>query len=298
MHDFLDWLWDGFDDHYGEMRLIIDGAVSQSWWPIPKYTCHLADAAIDRDREGADVYVGVLPRTRTGGKSADVTPYTSTLWVDVDGKHFGDGKQGALDALLDFPVAPSVIVDSGHGYHAYFRLDHLYLFDDVQPIMKGIAKRIGGDAVHDRARILRLPGLSNHKDGGNAPVRLLRFDTTSSFLLSDLAEFEYREPKANGWWEYNGTDEQALRDRVWRTTNDAAYLDERIDQEVHFNPGRGARSGHDFYVACLMVEAGWDDGMIEMEFLSHPLGLGAKTAEAGPRYLERTIRKARQAVGR
>lgn len=280
MRDFLDWLWDGFDDHYGEMRLIIDGAVSQSWWPIPKYTCHLADAAIDRDREGADVYVGVLPRIRTGGKTDDVTPYTRTVWVDVDGKHFDGGKRDALDALLNFPVSPQVIVDSGHGYHAYFRLDHLYLFDDVQPIMRGIAKRIGGDAVHDRARILRLPGLSNHKDGGNAPVRLLRFDTTSSFLLGDLAEFQYREPRPDPEWVYSGY-----------PTGQYAFPDLLID------PGKGARSEHDFAVACTLIESGWSRGEIVKAFLDHPQGVGAKTAKSGLRYLERTIDAAHRAVG-
>lgn len=286
MRDFLDWLWDGFDDHYGEMRLIIDGAVSQSWWPIPKYTCHLADAAIDRDREGADVYVGVLPRIRTGGKTDDVTPYTRTVWVDVDGKHFDGGKRDALDALLNFPVSPQVIVDSGHGYHAYFRLDHLYLFDDVQPIMRGIAKRIGGDAVHDRARILRLPGLSNHKEGGNAPVRLLRFDTTSSFLLGDLAEFQYREPKVS-------LGELWVRESV-RAWEREGWLS---DAALELDPGKGARSEHDFAVVCKMLEHGWSRGEIVKAFLDHPQGVGAKTAKQGLRYLERTIDAAYRAVG-
>jgi len=296
MRDMLDFLFGGRTGYVETRYWRTDGPVLRSWYAIPEGFEDLIRAARILDNTGHEFYVGVLPRLREyAGKAEDVSPYTDLLWADVDANDHDDSKRRALDAVLDFPVAPQVIVDSGRGIHAYWKLDHLYLFDDVQPIMKGIAKRIGGDAVHDRARILRLPGLSNHKDGGNAPVRLLRFDTTSSSLLGDLAEFEYREPSK--WVLHTQPLAQEYRWTI-RTTNDAAYLDERIDQEVHFNPGRGARSGHDFYVACLMVEAGWDDGMIEMEFLSHPQGVGAKTAEAGPRYLERTIRKARQAVGR
>lgn len=297
MRDFLDFL---FEDRTGYVETRYwqhPGQVLRSWYTIPDGFEELIRAARILDNTGHEFYVGVLPRLREyAGKAEDVTPYTNLIWADVDANDHDDSKRKALDAVLDFPVAPQVIVDSGRGIHAYWKLDHLYLFDDVQPIMKGIAKRIGGDAVHDRARILRLPGLSNHKDGGNAPVRLLRFDTTSSFLLGDLAEFEYREPSTGSY-----AVQSSIMRKLFRTPDDAAYLYERIERELDYDPGKGARSGHDFYVACLMIEAGWDDALIVGAFLDHPQGVGAKISElgvvAGSRYLERTIRKARQAVG-
>jgi hypothetical protein len=52
---------------------------------------------------------------------------------------------------------------------------------------------------------------------------------------------------------------------------------------------------------CWMIENGWNDAEIAQAFFSHPHGIGAKTANKGQqgiRYLERTIRKAHQAVGR
>lgn len=295
MRDFLCWLWKDHIEgdylaYYAELRVIGEqGYRTQRFYLLPdKLDTLMADARNDDDA-GFEVYVGVLPRWRKGGTIEDTTVGTRVLWADVDAKHHGGSKTKALAAILDFPVPPSVIVDSGNGYHCYWSLDASYYFDTVQPIMKGIAARIGGDHVYDRARILRIPGLSNHKHGGNAPVRLIRFDTTLSYRLSDLAEFEYREPVAQPDTHYFFT---------IRTTNDTAYLDERIQRELNVDPGKGARSGHDFYVACLMVEAGYSDTQINMIFESHPQGVGAKTCEAGPRYLERTIRKARQAVGR
>lgn len=291
MRDFLEFL---FKDRggYVESRFWRPGGpVLRQWYEIPFGFEDLIRDSRVRDNTGHEVYIGVLPRLVEGsGDTQHVSPYTDLIWADIDANDHEDSKRKALDAVLEFPVTPQVIVDSGRGIHAYWRLGLVHPFDEVQPIMKGIAKRIGGDAVYDRARILRLPGLSNHKDGGNAPVRLIRFDTTSSFLLSDLREFEYREEPAPKVFVCD-------TEPWYRTTDDTAYLEERIAQEVLFDPGKGARSGHDFYVVCLMVEAGYSDDRIAWHFRSYPQGVGAKTAEAGDRYLDRTIRKARQAVG-
>lgn len=292
MRDFVDFLWEGAAaGSFAELRAIDHkGGVHQSFFRADSED-EVTDLLLDArhyDTLGWEAYVGVLPRTRPDGKAA--SEYTRLLWVDVDGKHFhsdpDSGKALALDALLDFPVAWNVIVDSGHGYHAYIRLDHSYLYGDVQPIMKGIAKRIGGDAVYDRSRILRLPGLSNHKGGGNAPVRLIRFDTTSGFVLSDLREYAYSEPKVHIPLRPIGGGQFGTP-----TLTDALVAD------IAFDPGKGARSEHDFKVVCRMVGSGWTHGEIVKAFLDHPQGVGAKTARSGLRYLERTIDAAHRAVG-
>lgn len=291
MRDFLCWLWEDATElsrgYLAELRVIGEqGYRTQRFYELPQGLDRLMADARNDDDAGLEVYVGVLPRIRHRGTAADTSFYTRLLWADVDAKHHGDSKSRALAAIIDFPVPPSVIVDSGNGYHCYWELDRVHDFDTVQPVMKGIAQRIGGDHVYDRARILRIPGLSNHKHGGNAPVRLIRFDTTLSYRLSDLTEYTYREPVA------------LPPPFVCMTADEAAFLDERIERELVIDPGKGARSGHDFYVACLMVEAGYSDEHIATRFSLHPQGVGAKYAEAGGRYLERTIRKARQAVGR
>lgn len=297
MRDFIEWLFDGRILFTAELRNIDpDSHVGQEWYELPRNLDEMMADARTLDAMGSEVYVGVLPRIDRGGKTDSVSQYTNLLWADIDSKAHGGDKGEALDALLDFPVAPNAIVDSGHGYHAYWRLDHLYLFDDVQPIMKGIAKRIGGDAVYDRARILRLPGLSNHKGGGNAPVRLIRFDTTSSFLLSDLDEFRFREePKVTFNIDHRfDLSQTALGGTIAALAENAA----RIREDLSFDPGKGARSENDFKVACRLIERGWTDGEVVKAFLDNPQGVGAKTAKSGLRYLERTIAAAHRAVGR
>jgi len=286
MRDFLDFLFDKRGGFVESRYWRPGGPVLRQWYRTQSGFEDLIRDSRVRDNTGHEVYVGVLPRLVDGkGDAEHVSPYTDLLWADVDANDHEGSKRKALDAVLDFPVSPQVIVDSGRGIHAYWRLDRSYLFDDVQPIMRGIAQRIGGDAVHDRARILRLPGLSNHKDGGNAPVRLLRFDTTSSFLLSDLREYAYREPAqapVKDWYQF---------DRPRPTDRAGDHLD------LDHDPGKGARSEHDFGVVCRLIEAGWSDSAIVRAFEDHPHGVGAKFAKAGYRYLDRTIRKAHIAVG-
>jgi len=282
MRDFLEWLW-GDQPRFGELRVIKNAIVTQSFYKTPEHLSGLMSDALYYDGRGFDVYMGVLPRIREGGKANDVAEYTNTLWADVDAKSHGGDKRAALDAILDFPVPPSVILDSGHGYHAHWRLTDHIIFEDAHLIMKGIAKRIGGDTVYDRARILRIPGTHNHKDIVKVPVRLIRFDTTLSYPVSDLAEYEYEKPIPN-------TLTNTITDRFIQMVN------ERYDTtpDLDFDPGKGARSEHDYGVVCWMVEHAWYDGEILEAFLSHPNGVGAKTAKSGLGYIQRTIDKARR----
>ena len=294
MRDFLEWLW-GDQPRLGELRVINGAVVTQLFYNTPEHLDGLMSDALYYDGRGFDVYMGVLPRIREGGKANDVTEYTNTLWADVDAKSHGDDKRAALDAILDFPVPPSVILDSGHGYHAHWRLTDHIIFEDAHLIMKGIAKRIGGDAVYDRARILRIPGTHNHKDIVNVPVRLIRFDTTLSYPVSDLAEYEYEEPAT-----YRVSVDGITRNVLTANFRPDKFniITERFGDSHHpdldFDPGKGARSEHDYGVVCWMVEHGWYDAEILEVFLTHPEGVGAKTAKSGIGYIQRTIDKARR----
>ena len=76
----------------------------------------------------------------------------------------------------------------------------------------------------------------------------------------------------------------------------ATLLGNHLDFD--YDPGKGMRSEHDYGVVCQLIEHGWSDSRIVRAFEDHPQGIGAKFSKAGYRYLERTIRKAHQAVGR
>ena len=76
------------------------------------------------NQAGRNIYFGVGLRRTRGGKKSDVLAIPA-LWVDLDGKDFSQGKPEALAALDRLPtyLSPSMILDSGHGIHAYWLLE-------------------------------------------------------------------------------------------------------------------------------------------------------------------------------
>ena len=197
--DFLSELWPREDGLYGEFRLFRGEKREQLFMPlgnglIPEAIGHISAL----DTTGWDCYYGVVPRKAQGGTTADTDPIVRALWADIDAKKVG-GKDAALHATLrmtQFP--PSAVVDSGHGYHAYWFLTQMESYSVAVPYLKGIAREVGGDHVHDLARILRIPGTHNHKEAPALPVRLLTFDTTRRYDLTDLPHIEDQPDHPHG----------------------------------------------------------------------------------------------------
>jgi len=77
--------------------------------------------ALSRKEDCFNVYFGVCPRGRRNG-SKDAIRNIRCLWVDLDAKNVIGGKPEALKRLREFIVPATIIVDSGHGYHAYWVL--------------------------------------------------------------------------------------------------------------------------------------------------------------------------------
>jgi len=129
----------------------------------------LSDAASVIGRLGAehDVFVGVLPRWRRGGRRADIVGDGRTVWVDLD---VADG----LRVLEPVDPEPSLVVASGApGHvHAYWRLARALPPKVVERANGRLAYALGGDlSSRDAGRILRPPGTRNV--ARDAPVRLL-----------------------------------------------------------------------------------------------------------------------------
>lgn len=151
-------------------------------------------------QEKNDVYFGVVPRLGRFG-DAEHTGRIRTLWGDVDAKCFRGGKADALLALNNMPVRPSIIVDSGNGYHAYWLLKHnaVSARDEAKAVMDGIRAWLDSrsikplDSVGDMARILRVPTTLNHKDADNPrQVKVIVF--------KPLRRYTVEEFRSNGLW--------------------------------------------------------------------------------------------------
>jgi hypothetical protein len=232
---------------------------------------------------GRDIYFGVLPRMRRSGKNADVMPLTDVLWADLDAKHATGGKSGVWANVGRSPVSPSIIVDSGNGYHAYWLLRDLVPFEDASLAMKSIAKRIGGDHTYDAARVLRVPGTTNYKNGEDLhAVRVIAFNPKRRYRWADFEVDAEREQKA-------------VRREV-RAPVDGGALPDWLEDLIAKGAPQGQRSEAAFKVCVWLLRFGYSDNDIFAVFEHNPAGIGAKYHERkdGERWLTVTIRSARE----
>lgn len=130
------------------------------------------------NQSGFNVAFSVCPRGagRHGDKAHVVQ--ANALWVDLDAEKFdasdpARGKELALAHLrraLPEASQPTILVDSGFGFHAYWPLNKPYAFDldgareHFENLLRRLAALLHGDeSVADIARVMRLPGTYNFK---------------------------------------------------------------------------------------------------------------------------------------
>ena len=84
--------------------------------------------------------------------------------IDIDPPKTG----GAFDKLqthaelLSLSYPPTLIIDSGGGLQAFWRLDGPASVDEVESVNRSLAERLGGDKCHNIDRLMRLPGTVNY----------------------------------------------------------------------------------------------------------------------------------------
>jgi hypothetical protein len=138
-----------------------------------------------------DVYVGVLPRAERCGR-ADSIERGHVLYVDCDSPE-------SIAELEQIDPAPSMVVDSGAGRHAYWALNPPAGPEPIRRANRRLAHRLGADmASTDPARILRPPGTLNHKYDPPRPVRVVAVKVevySLAELVAGLADPPGRPPR-------------------------------------------------------------------------------------------------------
>jgi len=221
---FLNTLWP--NEIIRQRRLLI--------WTFPDKTSRFfsnVDTAVSYALKKAvdqDVYFGLslVSGDPTGrGKFANMAAI-ACLWADIDladpvhkKKLLPPDLPAAQKLLNHVGLAPSIVVNSGHGLHAYWLLKEPWTFaDDADrhkaatlarrwtATIRAVAKAQGFDdidSVGDLTRIFRLPGTFNHKDPDPAamplPVKIvhanpgLRYDVDDFDLVLVAEEYEPQE---------------------------------------------------------------------------------------------------------
>lgn len=160
---------DAHPDAFVEIRWFTPNGPRQEWHRIGDLGFACADRIGDLGSR-FNTYVGALPRTRQGGKAADVG-VGHVAWADLD-------TAAAVAALRTFPLPPTMIVRSGSRdgnvakVHPYWALSEAVPGARIEAANRQLAKHLGADDAWDRARILRPPGTFNFKGRAPAPVEL------------------------------------------------------------------------------------------------------------------------------
>lgn len=180
-----------------------------SWWPVDK-PLPLPTGATEH------VYFGVhpaaqIPQSRTHRTTGEIyTPKpertrplvneiaaVNCLFAEFDAKDFANGKTGARAHIDRLPLQPSVLIDSGGGYHAYWLLAATCtLTNDNRAQVKDLQNRwaqfVGSDdGAKDLARVLRVPGRPNVKAAYAPDYPMVRF------VFADFARLYARDALAD-----------------------------------------------------------------------------------------------------
>jgi hypothetical protein len=145
---------------------------------------------INANQQGWGAYVAIstrktnLGRWRRGGKTDLHT--LPALFVDIDRP-----PETVLPTLLDFDLAPSCIVASGHGVHVYWLLHRpTHHLEQAQLVLHGLAAVLHGDLMSS-AQSMRLPGTQNlktHRDP--AWCEIIELQPERRYQLKDFVQYK------------------------------------------------------------------------------------------------------------
>ena len=132
-------------------------------------------------------YFGANPRKAAGGSTLDGVLLARCLFADFDG---GTSVEQARIRITDANLpAPTAIVETGGGCHAWWRLSEPITDAKTFTLLqKSLAARLGSDkAVVDFPRIMRLPGFINWKYPTQPRAKLIEVDAGRVY---EVLEFE------------------------------------------------------------------------------------------------------------
>jgi hypothetical protein len=131
-------------------------------WVAAEKIPALAAALSAENSKGANLFAGILPRTRDGGGTDFDCAAGWAVWSDFDGVTPEAALERAAAAGLP---AVTLAVNSGHGVHLFWGLHSPAEPADLSALVGDLAALVGSDpTVRNPSRILRLPGFWNRKE--------------------------------------------------------------------------------------------------------------------------------------
>ncbi|MBK8170546.1 MAG: primase alpha helix C-terminal domain-containing protein [Sandaracinaceae bacterium] len=221
-----------------------------------------------------DTYIGVATRRENFGSIQRGTQSQlaslPALWFDADIFNSAHRKttlplteDEVIAFLNELPLAPSIIVRSGHGFHVYWLL--LKALDLTRPATLAHATRLSKsfqrhiiargrergwefDDTSDLPRILRVPGTNNLKQEPVVPVRLVELHAERRY---EVAQVELA----------------MCLDESDASRGKAAFTDEDVLAAIEAGVEEGNRDAFLFRFACIRRDEGGDRAEVEDEVI-------------------------------
>jgi len=255
-----------------------------------------------RDEQKFDEEKGYPLRTTASNVSLG-----TTVWADVDSKDFQGGKDEAWSRVSSLKPFPSIVVDTGNGFHLYWLLSGLFDANDVSAICRRVGVWVGGDQVFDKARILRLPGTMNWKEQRNPKMaRIIHFDDSVRYTLDDFDHYpvvNHPVPPhmANVSLSNNvpSVNIDELRKKFLDTKLYDKIMAPNLDvyKRIIGTSKAKSRSETDMHICCQLIKSGISHDEIVSIFQSLPCGdKFRQKGRQGISYLRHTLEAAHQRV--
>ena len=202
------------------------------------------NGGITRLNQRQSIYFGVNPRTQSGGGSRADVACCRAVFADFDGLPLAEVMRRIEDAGLPHPT---VIVESGGGFHVYWTLADPIDPDLFEQIQRGLIAVLDSDPkVCDAPRIMRLPGTVNRKpERDNALCTVVELNDERHDIESIIMRFP--EPAA----EAPTTKPTSDDNRIERARRYVAKMPAAVS-------GQGGHNAT-FHVACVLFRFGLDD---------------------------------------
>ncbi|MCA1433116.1 hypothetical protein I6F33_09035 [Bradyrhizobium sp. BRP20] len=162
---------------------------------------HVASFMQKWDKPGRGMFVAMSTIKAGAKRNKENCVETPALWTDQDfGKIYDcptdpvEARGFVLKHIARLKYQPSIIVFSGGGVHCYWLLKEPLQTQDemdrIEAVLRQLADVSAGDLpVCEVARVLRLPGTHNTKDGAFTEVEIIELHPERRYNIEDLEEW-------------------------------------------------------------------------------------------------------------
>ncbi|HML23002.1 MAG TPA: primase C-terminal domain-containing protein [Aggregatilinea sp.] len=217
------------------------------------------------------IFFSPCPRTQKKG-TADAAAVVPALWVDIDCDNDPERRAVSLARLHTFEPQPSIVVNSGGGWHAYWLLSEPFALEShaerqhIGNLLQGLFAAVGGDPDYAKsvASLMRLPDSINTKPERNGVTAAI-IDFHPDWRYS-LSAFE---------WLASTLGKPVLKRLDMPSDSACAPLPRATLDYLNQGAANGNRNHALFDAACQFRDAGYSQDEAEAQLIPRHIADGS-----------------------